>query len=330
MSRFDPLLATRALWQIRVKKRPFVLSHGVNASCNMRCRFCEYWKETGDEPTREEVFKLLEDAKAFGIGVYNAWTTEPLLRKDLPEIMAHAKELGLITSMVTNGKLLYKRAHELKDVDFLSVSVDGTKSYREIRNMDFEDLMKGIKKAIEVREQQNQENPILMNCVLSNKNLDDIEPLILLAKDLGTKISFEPVHEFPGIDKETWDEIGIRDKEKFRKVVDRIIELKKQGYPIINSKTYLRMVRDGDMDYRCRASSVIINVTHDGTAEACRVQHEPLGNVMRDGFEKVWKDSAARREEIVRNCDGCLFFGYAENSLMQGFNPEVLMCYEWM
>jgi len=330
MSRFDPLLAAKALWQIRVKKRPFVISHGVNARCNMRCSFCEYWKETGEDPGRDEVFKLLEDAKAFGIGVYNAWTTEPLLRKDLPEIMAHAKKLGMITSMVTNGKLLYRRAHELKDVDFLSVSVDGTKSYKEIRNMDFEDLMKGLKKAIEVRKQQNKENPILMNCVLSNKNLDDIEALILLAKDLGTKISFEPVHEFPGIDKETWDEIGIRDKEKFRKVVDRIIELKKQGYPIINSKTYLRMVRDGNMDYKCRASSVIINVTHDGTAEACRVQHEPLGNVMRDGFEKVWKDSKARREEIVRNCEGCLFFGYTENSLMQGFNPEVLMCYEWM
>lgn len=330
MSRFDPLFAARALWQIRVKKRPFVLSHGVNARCNMRCSFCEYWKETGEEPSREEVFKLLDDAKTFGIGVYNAWTTEPLLRKDLPEIMAHAKKLGMITSMVTNGKLLYKRAHELKDVDFLSVSVDGTKSYKEIRNMDFEDLMKGIKKAIEVRKQQNKENPILLNCVLSNKNLDDIEDLILLAKDLGTKISFEPVHEFSGIEGETWDEFGIRDKEKFRKVVDRIIELKKQGYPIINSKTYLRMVRDRNMDYTCRASSVIIDVTHDGTAETCRVQHEPLGNVMRDGFEKVWKDSAQRREEIVRNCEGCLFFGYTENSLMQGFNPEVLMCYEWM
>ncbi len=330
MSRFNPLLAARALWQIRVKKRPFVLSHGVNARCNMRCSFCEYWKETGEDPGREEIFKLLEDAKAFGIGVYNAWTTEPLLRKDLPEIMAYAKKLGMITSMVTNGKLLYKRAHELKDVDFLSVSVDGTKSYKEIRNMDFEDLMKGLKRAIEVRKQQNKEHPILMNCVLSNKNLDDIEELIMLAKDLGTKISFEPVHEFPKIEDGTWDEFGIQDKEKFRKVVDRIIELKKQGYPIINSKTYLRMVRDGNMDYKCRASSVIIDVTHDGTAETCRVQHEPLGNVMKDGFEKVWKDSKARREEIVRNCEGCLFFGSTENSLMQGFNPEVLMCYEWM
>jgi len=244
--------------------------------------------------------------------------------------MAHAKELGLITSMVTNGKLLYERAEELENVDYLSVSVDGVESYKEIRRMDFETLLKGLKKAIEVRKLQKQKNPILMNCVLTGKNLEDIETLILLAEKLGVKVSFEPVHEFPGISQEIWDEIGIRDKDKFRSTVNRIIELKEQGYPIINSKTYLKMVRDGKMDYKCRASGIIINVTHDGTAETCRVHQEPLGNVMKDGFEKVWKDYAQQRKDIVENCEGCLFFGYTENSLMQSFNPEVLMHYEWM
>jgi MoaA/NifB/PqqE/SkfB family radical SAM enzyme len=330
MSRFDPILASRALWQIRVRKRPFVLSHGVNARCNMRCKFCEYWKKTGEEPTREEIFKLLDDAREFGIGVYNAWTVEPLLRKDLPQIMAYAKKIGLITSMVTNGKLLYERAEELGDVDYLSVSVDGIDSYKEIRRMDFETLLKSLKKAIKVRKLQKKKDPILMNCVLTGKNLDDIETLILLAKKLGVKISFEPVHEFPGISEDVWNDIGIRNKEKFHCTVDHIIELKKQGYPIINSKTYLKMVRDGKMDYKCRASGIIMNVTHDGTLETCRVHNESLGNVIWDGFESVWKNSEEHRKEIVENCSGCLFFGYTENSLMQSFNPEVLMHYEWM
>ena len=47
------------------------------------------------------------------------------------------KKLGMITSMVTNGKLLYERAEELGDVDYLSVSVDGIKSYKEIRQDGF-------------------------------------------------------------------------------------------------------------------------------------------------------------------------------------------------
>ncbi|MCU7497513.1 MAG: radical SAM protein, partial [Ignavibacteria bacterium] len=321
MSRFDPILTSKALWQIRVRRRPFVLSHAVNARCNMNCSFCDYWKKVGEEPTKEEIFKLLDDAKEFGIGVYNAWTVEPLLREDLPHIMAHAKELGLITSMITNGKLLYERAEELADVDYLSVSVDGIKSYKELRRMDFETLLKGIEKAIEVRRFQNQKNPILMNCVLTGKNLDDIETLILLAKNLKVKVSFEPVHKFPGVSEYVWDDIGIHNKEKFRNIVDRIIELKELGYPIINSKTYLRMVRNEEMDFKCRASGVIMNVIHDGTLETCRVQNEPLGNVMWDGFESVWKNSEEHRKEIVQKCKGCLFFGYVENSLMQSLNP---------
>ena len=50
--------------------------------------------------------------------------------------MAHARSIGMITSMITNGKLLKQRAHELDDVDYLSVSVDGIDTYKAIRGMD--------------------------------------------------------------------------------------------------------------------------------------------------------------------------------------------------
>jgi MoaA/NifB/PqqE/SkfB family radical SAM enzyme len=73
-----------------------------------------------------------------------------------------------------------------------------------------------------------------------------------------------------------------------------------------------------------------MSVIHDGTLETCRAQNESLGNVMWDGFESVWRNAEERRKEIVKNCKGCLFFGYVENSLMQSLNPEVLMNYEWM
>ncbi|MCK9587601.1 radical SAM protein, partial [Methanothrix soehngenii] len=113
MRSFSPRLAARALWQMRIRKRPYVLSHGVNARCNLRCSFCQYWREPGGEMTKKEIFRMLDEASSFGIGVYNAWTVEPLLREDLPQILRHAKSQGLITSLVTNGLLLAKRADEL-------------------------------------------------------------------------------------------------------------------------------------------------------------------------------------------------------------------------
>jgi len=324
MNTFSPSLAAKALWQLRVRKRPFVLSHAINSRCNMQCRFCEYWKEGGDEMSTEEIFRLLEDARSFGIRVYNAWTTEPLLRDDLPQILDYAHSLGMMTSLITNGKLLYKRADELKHLDYLSVSVDGTDSYKEIRGIDFSEILPGIKKAKEGRK-----NPMLLNCVISGKNLDDIEDLIHLADELNVKISFEPLYEFGGIGKTVWDEFGIRDMEKYSKTVERIIEMKKQGYPIINSKTYLTMVKNRRPNYRCHASDIILNVTADGTVENCRVRREKLGNV-QDGIRNVWISSKKKRKTISRECEGCLFFGYVENSLMYDFTPEVMLHYDWM
>ncbi len=324
MTRFSPLLAARVFWQTRVRKRPFVMSHAINSRCNMRCSFCEYWKEEGQEMPLEEVYALLDEARSFGIGIYNAWTVEPLLREDLPLILARAKKLGMITFLITNGKLLEKRLDDLGDLDYLSVSLDGLKSYREIRGMDVEKILDGIKKArVKLR------NPLLLNCVISGKNLDDIEELIHLAKELQVKISFEPLYEFSGIEQEVWENMGIHDLDKYKNVVDRIMEMKRQGYPVINSYRYLKMVRDLKMDWKCHANDLILNVASDGTIESCRVHRQALGNV-KEGIANVWEASKQQRKASSDACPGCLFFGYVENSLMYEFDPDVIRHYEWM
>ncbi|MBW6518160.1 MAG: radical SAM protein [ANME-2 cluster archaeon] len=324
MRTFSPILASKALWQLRIKKRPFVLSHGINARCNMHCDFCEYWKEEKDEMETGDILRMLDEAKRFGIKYYNAWTVEPLLRDDLPFIMAYARELGMITSMITNGKLLKQRAHELDVVDYLSVSVDGTDSYKDIRGMDFNDLLAGIEAANDGRR-----NPILMNCVISGQNLDDIEPLVHLAREMGVWISFEALNQSGGIGQDVWDRIGIQDTAKYERAVDSIIRLKKEGYPIINSLTYLKMVRDRTMDFTCHAADIILNVTSDGCIEHCRVQKERLGHAS-EGLEHVWESSKDQRARTARNCGGCLFFGYVEGSLLFDFKPEVMAHYEWI
>lgn len=323
MRTFSPRLALKALWQLRVRRRPYVLSHAINSRCNLKCSFCEYWKKPGREMSTPEIFSMLEDAKSFGIGAYNAWTTEPLLRDDLPEILKKAKSLGLMTSLVTNGRLLVKRIPELSDLDYLTVSIDGIKSYRELRGMDLDQVLKGVRAA------KSQGHEILINCVIGGKNLGELEDMVGLARDLGVWISFEPMCESGGIDKETWDKIGIRDMTRYKTALDRLIELKSSGAPIINSLTYLKMIRSLKPQFRCHASDIIIHVSADGTVENCRVEKAQLGDVS-EGFLNIWKASNERRRSAKENCKGCLFFGYVENSLLYEFVPEVMAHYEWM
>jgi len=323
MRTFSPRLACKALWQMRIKKRPYVLSHGINSRCNLKCRFCEYWSRPAKEMKTSEIIDMLSDAHSFGIGAYNAWTVEPLLRADLPEILKHAKSLDLITSLITNGRLLQQRAHELPDLDYLSVSLDGIKSYKEIRGVELQEVLDGIKAA------QDAGHEILINCVIGGRNINELEELVQLAKSLGVWISFEPLHESRGIAGQVWDEIGIRDLAAYSQAIDRLMELKKNKAPIINSLTYLAMIKTLKPSFNCHAGDIILHVSSDGTIENCRVHQEPLGRISQ-GIANIWEASKEKRKDIALNCSGCLFFGYVENSLLYEFVPEVLAHYEWM
>ncbi len=323
MRSFSPLMAARALWQMRVKGRPFVLSHGINSRCNLRCSFCEYWKHPEQEMSTPEILAMLDDARSFGIGVYNAWTVEPLLRSDLPQILCYARSLGMVTSLITNGQLLRQRAKDLSCLDYLSVSVDGINSYERLRGADLAATLDGIREAI------GEGHEVLINCVVCSKNLDELEDLVHLAESIGAWISFEPLHESEGIGKEIWDDLGIRDLPRYVKAVSRLMEMKKTGAPIINSQTYLAMMRSLKPRFNCHASDIILHVATDGTIENCRIHREPLGRVS-DGLAAVWESSRNRRKELIQGCRGCLFFGYVENSLLYEFVPEVMAHYEWM
>ena len=335
---------------MKIKKRPVTISHSVNSGCNLRCVFCDEWKKnlkSGGEPSQkdssfEEICKIIDLASDFGIGSYNAWSTEPLLRKDLPEIMKYAKSKGMKTFFITNGLLLKKRLNDLCDVDYISVSVDGPTATREIRGADYDLILDGITAA---SESGQLTNPLLMNCVISRKNLDEVSDLLAFAKNLGNvKMAVEPLYVFKRIGETDWDDlmIGPDEQEKFKNLMNELIRFKKQGYPLINSQTYLKQIRDGKPIRNCRVDRGILAVDHLNNLYNCRIHNGLLGNVLeqsvfdengkiiQNGIEKVWNQTKKERKNMIQKCEGCQFFGYAELTLMNNYNLESFYGYDWL
>ncbi|MCL2549366.1 MAG: radical SAM protein [Methanimicrococcus sp.] len=338
-----------------------IISHSVNSGCNLRCVFCDEWKKntrtgadgadgtdgdvlvsSGKDPSFEDICKIIDLAADFGIGSYNAWSAEPLLRKDLPMIMKYAKSKGMKTFMITNGTLLKKRMNELKDVDYLSVSVDGPSATREIRRTDYEAIIDGVRYA---SESGLLNEPLLMNCVISSKNTEEVADLARFAKELGNvKMAVEPIHLFQRIGETDWDDliIGPAQQEAFVSLMNQLIGMKKEGYPIINSKTYLKQIRDGQAIKNCRVDQSILAIDSLNQMYNCRIFNEPLGNaiensvfdgggqIITNGIADVWNKTKAKRKEMIRNCEGCRFFGYAELTLMNNYNIESFYGYEWL
>ena len=331
---------------MKIKKRPAVLSHSVNSGCNLRCAFCDEWKKNTEEGRPkdlplESVFKIIDLAADFGITSYNAWSTEPLLRKDLPEIMAYAKSRKMKTFMITNGTLLKKRIHELKDVDYISVSVDGPTASQKIRGADYDLIMDGIRYAA---QSGFLNRPILMNCVISSQNLDEVADLVYFAEEIGAKMAVEPIYLFKRMNDANWDDLLIRDdlRGKFEGLMTCLIDLKKQGYPLINSKTYLKQMRDNRPIQNCRVDRGILAIDDLSRMYHCRIHNKPLGNVLeqsvfhedgtvqKNGITEIWNLTKKERQNLLKNCEGCQFFGYAELTLMNNYNIESFYGYEWL
>jgi len=111
----------------RIRGAPLVLCHSINSECNLRCKFCPFWRRpgSGDELLFEEIKALIDQAAALGTIVYNVWGVEPLLREDLSECLSHAKQRGMNNFLITNGMLLEEQTDALAPyLDHLAISID--------------------------------------------------------------------------------------------------------------------------------------------------------------------------------------------------------------
>jgi cyclic pyranopterin phosphate synthase len=109
--------------------------------CNLNCIYCHREGEVRPEAemSRAEIAEILRVAAKFGIRSVKFTGGEPLLRKDIVEIVRSVPE-GMESSMTTNGTLLAQYAADLKAAGMkrVNVSIDSInrETYRKITGHD--------------------------------------------------------------------------------------------------------------------------------------------------------------------------------------------------
>jgi MoaA/NifB/PqqE/SkfB family radical SAM enzyme len=304
---------------------PLVLCHRINYECNLHCVFCPFWREKprGAVLGKGEVFELIDNAADLGAIMYNVWGTEPLLRADLEECLAHAKCADMRVSLITNGTLLGERFSRLSEyVDYLVVSLDGVgRTYEKIRGVDaYDRVVKGLKTVSESGVKAS------VNCVVCAYNLRELPLVVQLANDLGMYATFEPVHYFDGLPD--WEEIRIKDMEEYRRAVDKLLEMKRAGYKIGNSIPYLKLMRDysnGENNYTCHVGSFLLQVAPDGRVKIPCTRYGCVGSVRNEELSRLWSSPIAQmNRELSAGCSSCLFSGFVEASLLYDLNPGAI------
>ena len=100
-------------------------------ACSSNCAHCVSAGKTEapDEVDTKTALKIVDQIRDFGASYFGITGGEPLLRKDLFDVLDYATSQGLSTSIITDGRLLNEESIKrlIKNKTKVSVSIDGGK-----------------------------------------------------------------------------------------------------------------------------------------------------------------------------------------------------------
>jgi len=172
--------------------RPSTLIAELSYQCPLHCPYCSNPVDIGGERYRRELgtddwVRVFAQARRLGVLQLALTGGEPMLRGDLVELCAGARDAGLYSSLITAGTLFTReRARALKSagLDHVQISIQSPDPEDNDRIAGNRSFAKKIAAALVARE---LDFPLTINCVLHRQNLDRIEELLALTLDLGAQ-----------------------------------------------------------------------------------------------------------------------------------------------
>lgn len=158
--------------------RPIIsLRISITNRCNINCFYCHHdgMLDTLDEMTVDEIFKIAKIAKSLGVERIRLSGGEPLVRKDIADIVKSINSLGFRDiSITTNGIFLGELCRDLIDAGLnrVNVSLDTLNplTYKKLTGFNYIDK---VKKSI-IKASNSGLNPVKINMVLM-KGVNDNE-----------------------------------------------------------------------------------------------------------------------------------------------------------
>ena len=297
-------------------KLPNVLYIETTNRCNLRCKGCILYHGSY-EPNRDLALKevvmitdqlpKLEKIVLHGIG-------EPLLNKELLEIIRHLKGRGVSVLFNSNGILLSGRSqHGLiqAGLDELRISLDAAsvQGYQKIRNSDqFEQVVENLRSFILLRKRQRVAHPKLSLWFLGTKdNISELPGFVKLAAALGIgEVYLQRLVYFQddigyGVARQTKTLQGLTDgsSELIRASRDMAVQLGIQfnASGLSGPVESLRGEAGAGLPWsKCYRPLTLMYITANGNVLPCCIAPFAsvdyasiiLGNVFKDSLEEIW------------------------------------------
>ena len=251
------------------RDKPLLASFKLTYRCNLTCQQCPFYCMQAEELRYEQVLDILERLYQRGSRLVVLEGGEPMLWKDgtysIHDVVAAARKKFFSVGMTTNGTLPLDVA-----VDTLWVSIDGLEeTHNALRGAPiFSRIMENIKKS--------QHPRLFAHITINAVNATEIPELIrfLQHKVRGMTVQFY----YPYNHK---DELFL-DFERREKLMEEIIQLKRAGFPVLNSIAALQALKRNT--WKCD-DRLIDNANPDGSiTQGCYLKNRADIDCSKCGF----------------------------------------------
>lgn len=305
----------------------------ITERCNLSCRHCMFAcgrdMPKGHEMTFEEIQRLLRILHDVRCPELRITGGEPTVRKDVPCIMAEAKQMGFYTMLNTNGSFTAEVGNQIAQAepDELIFSLDGPpERHEQLRGKgSFSHLEQNMRFFSRLKAESKRRILLALNFTFGKHNVQDLDWVVFYAARLGINVNLMPLRPYGAARCDLPEEM--LSPEEFLRFTESVCRLRERseirdsGIRIIHKNFDLKSpAPDGrgapsPFDRSsCGAGSFGLGVNPDGHINVCGFLAKDdrfIGPSMLEmPFERVWYGPTIHgfRCIVKVDCEGCRFY----------------------
>jgi radical SAM protein with 4Fe4S-binding SPASM domain len=283
---------------------PLVISWNVTAKCNLKCAHCYInagEKKDINELSTDAAKLLIHQIAEVSKPLLILSGGEPLLRRDIFELIRYGAERGLKMAMGSNGMLIDDIvAQKLKEAGITTVSISLDSSVPALHDQ-FRGVTGSWQRAVEAIKALKRNGVIVqVNTTVTQQNYNQIGDIFALAEKLGAEnfhlFFLVPTGRGARIEDITPEMYEKMITSSFSKSMQYNLNVKPSCAP-----QFMRIAQETGIDMTrwvrgCMAGLYYCRIYPTGEVTPCPYLPIALGNIRQKSFKDIWFNS-----EILRN-----------------------------
>ena len=280
--------------------KPFWLLAELTYRCPLQCPYCSNPVEIAkynDELSTQDWIRVLREGRKMGATQLGFSGGEPLLRRDLEELISEARELGYYTNLITSGVGM----DEDRILAFKKAGLDHIQVSFQASNEELNDYL-GASKTFQHKLQmanlvKQYEYPMVLNIVLHRQNIEQIREIL----DMTIELKADYV-ELASTQYYGWSRINLDNLLPTREQLQVAEKVVAEYQDKMKDKMKIIYVIPDYFETRPKAcmngwGSIFLTIAPDGTALPCHAAAQLPGlnapNVKEHTIEWIWNESSA-------------------------------------